>query len=368
MTRIPKCLFQAYMFKYDSTHGRFKGEVSEEGGKLIVDGHSISVFKLWVTMFSVCRHVNRPFCSAEMPPIYLFLLTPARTQQKSPGAALEPCMWSSPPASSSARRRPLWVGTEARLCVNRNAHAQHFNWRLHRRLTSKLVPSAWSCLRHHLTLPCSSWGLMRTSTTPPPWPLSGNEHEFILSLLEAREWRLMTLWKSGCNRLSFPSSNASCTTNCLAPLAKVIHDNFGIEEALMVRRCLHHLTPVSERWLQSVVSDVMTPLPDYSPRIHSHSEDGGRPQRQGLAWWPLRPPEHHPRFHWCRQGCGQGHPWAQWVRARDTSPGRLTARAHHPRSLCFQQADGHGVQGAGRWCVCGGPDMPSVQAHFLQRH
>ena len=28
-------------------------------------------------------------------------------------------------------------------------------------------------------------------------------------------------------------SNASCTTNCLAPLAKVINDNFGLEEALM---------------------------------------------------------------------------------------------------------------------------------------
>ncbi|WP_417369706.1 type I glyceraldehyde-3-phosphate dehydrogenase [Flavobacterium beibuense] len=28
-------------------------------------------------------------------------------------------------------------------------------------------------------------------------------------------------------------SNASCTTNCLAPLAKVINDNFGIDEGLM---------------------------------------------------------------------------------------------------------------------------------------
>jgi glyceraldehyde 3-phosphate dehydrogenase len=28
-------------------------------------------------------------------------------------------------------------------------------------------------------------------------------------------------------------SNASCTTNCLAPLAKVIHDTFGIKEGLM---------------------------------------------------------------------------------------------------------------------------------------
>jgi glyceraldehyde 3-phosphate dehydrogenase len=28
-------------------------------------------------------------------------------------------------------------------------------------------------------------------------------------------------------------SNASCTTNCLAPLAKVLHDTFGIEKGLM---------------------------------------------------------------------------------------------------------------------------------------
>jgi len=31
------------MFKYDSTHGRYKGSVSTEGGKLVVDGHKISV-------------------------------------------------------------------------------------------------------------------------------------------------------------------------------------------------------------------------------------------------------------------------------------------------------------------------------------
>ena len=46
------------------------------------------------------------------------------------------------------------------------------------------------------------------------------------------------MYVCGCNLDSYnPSenivSNASCTTNCLAPLAKVIHDKFGIVEGLM---------------------------------------------------------------------------------------------------------------------------------------
>lgn len=32
------------MFKYDSVHGRFKGDVSAKDGKLIIDKYTISVF------------------------------------------------------------------------------------------------------------------------------------------------------------------------------------------------------------------------------------------------------------------------------------------------------------------------------------
>lgn len=32
------------MFKYDSTHGRFKGSVEAKDGKLIIDGHEVTVF------------------------------------------------------------------------------------------------------------------------------------------------------------------------------------------------------------------------------------------------------------------------------------------------------------------------------------
>lgn len=46
------------------------------------------------------------------------------------------------------------------------------------------------------------------------------------------------LYVMGVNHLEYKPeqtvvSNASCTTNCLAPLAKIIHDKWGIEEGLM---------------------------------------------------------------------------------------------------------------------------------------
>jgi len=36
--------YMVYMFKYDSTHGRFKGDVHTEGGKLVIDGQHIDVY------------------------------------------------------------------------------------------------------------------------------------------------------------------------------------------------------------------------------------------------------------------------------------------------------------------------------------
>jgi glyceraldehyde 3-phosphate dehydrogenase len=49
----------------------------------------------------------------------------------------------------------------------------------------------------------------------------------------------------GVNNESYKSdmnivSTASCTTNCLAPIAKVVHDNWGIEEGLMTT--IHAIT------------------------------------------------------------------------------------------------------------------------------
>lgn len=37
--------YMVYMVKYDSTHGRFSGDVKEEGGQLVVNGNKIQVYQ-----------------------------------------------------------------------------------------------------------------------------------------------------------------------------------------------------------------------------------------------------------------------------------------------------------------------------------
>merc|ERR1712187_258223 len=48
----------------------------------------------------------------------------------------------------------------------------------------------------------------------------------------------MGIYVMGVNHTDYQTSdtvvsNASCTTNCLAPLAKVVHETFGLQEGLM---------------------------------------------------------------------------------------------------------------------------------------
>ncbi len=63
----------------------------------------------------------------------------------------------------------------------------------------------------------------------------------------------------GVNHLTFDPakhtvvSNASCTTNCLAPLVKVLHDNFGIDKGLMTT--VHSYT-MDQRLLDGSHSDL----------------------------------------------------------------------------------------------------------------
>ena len=71
-------------------------------------------------------------------------------------------------------------------------------------------------------------------------------------------------------------SNASCTTNCLAPLAKVINDNFGIVEG-------------------------------HGALYDSHTAHGRRHKPQGLEGRTRRVGEYYSKLDGSRQGGGQGY-------------------------------------------------------------
>lgn len=134
----------AYLFKYDSTHRKFEGEVSAQSDSLIIDGRKIKV------------------CSEKDP------------------AALP---WKALGVDYVVESTGLFTTVEGA-----SKHLQAG--------ARRVIISA---------------------------PAKGDIPTFVLGVNESK-------YDPAKDTIV---SNASCTTNCLAPLTKVLLDNFGIEEGLM---------------------------------------------------------------------------------------------------------------------------------------
>ena len=135
--------YLAYMLKYDSVHGAFKGEIAVEGNTLIVNGKSIRV-------------------TAEKDPANL--------------------KWNEVGAEYIVEATGIFMTKET--------------------------------AGKHIEAGAKKVILTGPSKDDTPMFVMGVNHD----QLTAEDTII---------------SNASCTTNCLAPLAKVIHENFGIAEGLM---------------------------------------------------------------------------------------------------------------------------------------
>merc|ERR1712112_435249 len=134
--------YMVYMFKYDSTHGKFKGEVKEDGKFLYVNGHKITVFN-----------------------------------ERDPAAI----NWASAGAEYIVESTGVFT-TNDKAIVHTKGGAK------------KVIISA-------------------PSADAPMFVMGVNQDKYSPSMKVV--------------------SNASCTTNCLTPLAKIINDKFGISEGLM---------------------------------------------------------------------------------------------------------------------------------------
>ena len=145
--------YMAYMLKYDSTHGRYDGEVAIEDGKLVVDGLAVTAF-------------------AEMNP--------------------ENIDWAACGAEYIVESTGVFTTTE-----KASAHLKGG--------AKKVVISA-------------------PSADAPMFVMGVNNEKYTKDMVVV--------------------SNASCTTNCLSPIAKVLNDKFGIIEGLMTTV---HATTASQK-------------------------------------------------------------------------------------------------------------------------
>jgi glyceraldehyde 3-phosphate dehydrogenase len=134
--------YMVYLFKYDSTHGRFPGDVHGENGKLVIDGHHIAI-----------------------------------ADKKDPSQI----PWKENKADFIVESTGVFLTVE-------------------------------QCQAH------IKGGAKKVVITAP----SPDAPMFVMGVNE----------KTYDPKLEIVS-NASCTTNCLAPLAKIIHSKFGIVEGLM---------------------------------------------------------------------------------------------------------------------------------------
>ena len=141
--------YMAYMTKFDTVHGMFKGEVSAHDDKLVVNGHEIQVYQ----QMNACDVPWRE-CGAE----YI--------------------VESSGVNTTTEKASAHFVG-----------------------------------------------GAKKVVTTAP----SSDAKMFVMGVNSDEYTKDMNV-----------VSNASCTTSCLAPLAKVIEENFGIIEGLMTT--VHSIT------------------------------------------------------------------------------------------------------------------------------
>ena len=135
--------YLAYMLKFDTMHGKFKGTVSAEGSNIVVNGKSIPVF-------------------AERDPANL--------------------PWAKVGAE--------YVIESTGLCLTKEKAAGHI-----------------AAGAKHVIMSAPS------KDDTPMFVCGVNENTYTSDMQFV--------------------SNASCTTNCLAPIAKVLHDNFGITDGLM---------------------------------------------------------------------------------------------------------------------------------------